>query len=71
MKKDKKQNPPVINKKKTGPGSDPENKFKKGSKGVTAASVDNIIKSATGKTIARTGSGLANEGTSVSYEEER
>ena len=37
----------------------------------TAASLSNIITSAVGKTIARTGSGLANEGTGVSYEEER
>ena len=67
MKKEKKILP-VSKDKKSGPGSNPENKFKKGS---TVASVDNIIGSAVGKTIARTGSGLANEGTSVSYEEER
>ncbi len=67
--KDKKQSPPDTNKKKTGPGSNPENKFKKGR--TTAISLNNIIKSATGKTMARTGSGLANEGTAASYEEER
>lgn len=55
--------------KKSGPGSDPENKFKKGK--TTAGSISNIITGSTGKTIARTGSGLANEGTAVSYEEER
>ena len=59
---------PVTKEKKKGPGSNPENKFKKTS---TPASVDNVITSVVGKTIARTGSGLANEGTSVSYEEER
>ena len=59
---------PVTKEKKTGPGSNPENKFKKTS---TAASIDNAITSAVGKTRARTGSGLANDGTSVSYEEER
>ena len=59
---------PVTKEKKTGLGSNPENKFKKTS---TPASVDNVITSVVGKTIARTGSGLANEGTSVSYEEER
>ena len=59
---------PVTKEKKTGPGSNPENKFKKTS---TPASVDNVITSVVGKTIARTGSAFANEGTSVSYEEER
>ena len=67
MKKDQKILP-VTKEKKTGPGSNPENKFKKTS---TAASIDNAITSAVGKTRARTGSGLANDGTSVSYEEER
>jgi len=59
---------PVSKEKKGGTGSNPKNKFKKGS---PVASVDNVIGSAVGKTIARTGSGLANEGTSVSYEDER
>ena len=59
---------PVTKEKKTGPSVNPENKFKKTS---TSASIDNVITSVVGKTIARTGSGLANEGTSVSYEEER
>lgn len=60
---------PKSNKKKIGPGSDPENKFKKSK--TTAASISNIATGAVEKTIARTGSGLANEGTAVSYEEER
>ena len=54
--------------KKTGPGSNPENKFK--STG-TSKNLDNVISSPIDKTKARTGSGLANEGTAVSYEEER
>ena len=54
--------------KKTGPGSNPENKFK--STG-TSKNLDNVISSPVDKTKARTGSGLANEGTAVSYEEER
>lgn len=69
MKKEK--NLPVSKEKKSGPGSDPENKFKKGSKGATAESVDNIITPATGNVKARSGSGLADEGTAVSYDEER
>lgn len=67
MKKEKKSLP-ISKEKKSGPGSNPENKFKKGGK---AASADNIVVSAVGKTKARAGSGLANEGTTVSYEEER
>ena len=69
MKKEK--IPPTLKPKKSGPGSDPENKFKKGSKGATAESVDNIITPATGKVKPRSGSGLADEGTAVSYDEER
>jgi hypothetical protein len=38
-----KKNPPVSKEIKSSPGSDPENKFKKGTNGSTAASVDNII----------------------------
>lgn len=67
MKKEQKIQP-VTKEKKKSPASNPENKFKKTS---TAESVDNVIKSVVNKTRARTGSGLANEGTSVSYEEER
>ena len=54
--------------KKTGPGSNPENKFK--STGNTK-NLDSVITSPIEKTRARTGSGFANEGTAVSYEEER
>ena len=57
---------PKSNKKKTGPGSDPENKFKKGK--TTSASISNIITSATEKFKARSGK-LDNEGTAISYEE--
>ena len=56
--------------KKTGPGSNPVNKFKKGSNS-TAASLDNIITSAVGNVKARSGSGFADEGTVPIYEEER
>ena len=59
---------PVTKNDKTGSKTNAVNKTKKTS---TAASINNAMTSAVGKTIARTGSGLANEGTSVSYEEER
>ncbi|MES2331104.1 MAG: hypothetical protein V4539_15985 [Bacteroidota bacterium] len=59
---------PVPKDKKMGIGNNPEHKIKKGK---SAVSTDNTITSAVKKTIARTGSGLANEGTLVSYEEER
>ena len=67
MKKEEKILVPTKDK-KTGPGSNPENKFK--STG-TSKNLDNVIRSPIDKTKARTGSGLANEGTAVSYEEER
>lgn len=70
MKKEK-TNEPVANEKKSGAGSNPENKFKKGQKKSTFNSLENVINSAVTTTKARSGSGLANEGTSVSYEEER
>lgn len=70
MKKEK-INLPVAKEKKSGAGSDPENKFKKGQKKSTFNSLEKVINSAVTTTIARTGSGLANEGTAVSYEEER
>ncbi len=46
-------------------------KEKGGKKKSTFSSLENIINSPVTKTMARTGSGLANEGTAVSYEEER
>ena len=67
MKKDK--NLPISKKIKSGPGSDPINKFKK-SKTTTAAEIDNIITSAVESVKARSGRGLANEGTNVDYNEE-
>lgn len=70
MKKEK-INQPVAKEKKTGAGSDPENKFKEGQKKSTFNSLENVINSAVTTTMARTGSGLANEGTVASYEEER
>ncbi len=57
--------------KKSGANSNPENKFKKGQKKSTFNSLENVINSAVTSTKARTGSGLANEGTAASYEEER
>ena len=66
MKKDKII--PLSKEKKSVPGSNPENKFKKGS---TAASINNIITSAAGNVKAKSGRGLTNEGTNVDYNEER
>jgi hypothetical protein len=67
MKKDK--NIPLSNKNKMGPGSDPVNKFKKG-KATTAAAIGNIITGAVENVKAKSGRGLANEGTTVDYNEE-
>jgi len=66
MKKDKII--PVSKVKKSGTGTNPENKFKKGT---TDASVSNIIAGAVGNVKAKSGRGLANEGTNVDYNEER
>ncbi|MEO5947991.1 MAG: hypothetical protein ABIP79_14330 [Chitinophagaceae bacterium] len=76
MKKEKKMPPaskekkplPVLKGKKTGPGSDPVNKFKK-DKSTTAAEIDNIITGAVGNVQSRSGKGFANEGTAPFYEE--
>ncbi|HEY8688239.1 MAG TPA: hypothetical protein VIM07_03325 [Chitinophagaceae bacterium] len=68
MKKDK--NLPVSKKIKSGPGSDPINKFKKG-KTTTAAEIDNIIKGAVGSVKGKSGRGLANKGTNVDYNDEQ
>jgi hypothetical protein len=60
----------VINKskgKKSGTGSNPENKFKKGKSGVTGT---NSITSALDQTRARSGRGFDSTGTVVSYDEE-
>lgn len=69
MKKDK--NIPVTDDKEKVTGTNPENMFKKGSKGASAASVNHIITSAVGSVKAQSGNGLANEGTDVDYAEER
>ena len=50
----------------TGPGSNPVNKFVKGSTGIKNT---DIIRSAVGNVKAKSGSGLANEGTNVDYNE--
>lgn len=60
---------PESKEKKIGPGSDPKNKFKKGT--ASAAAIDNIVTGAVENVKARTGKGLANEGTIVDYNEER
>lgn len=67
MKKEK--NLPVSKKAKSGPGSDPVNKFKKGSKGITLATLNNITTSAVENVEAKSGKGLANEGTNIDYSE--
>lgn len=54
--------------KESGIQSNPKNKFKTNK---TSAPDNDIITSAVGKVKARSGNGLANEGTAVSYEEER
>ena len=64
MKKNK--NLPDSKKAKTGVGSDPVNKFKKGSTGIKNT---DIIRSAVGNVKAKSGRGLANEGTNVDYNE--
>lgn len=66
----KEQNIPAIKVKKTGPGSNPENKFKEG-KPTTAATLDNIITSPVENVKPRSGKGFANEGTVPIYDEER
>ncbi len=66
----KEQNIPAIKVKKTGPGSNPENKFKKG-KPATAAELDNIITGAVEKVKPRSSEGFAKKGTVPGYEEER
>ena len=69
MKKDEKL--PITNEVKRGKGSNPVNKFKKGSKGATISSVDNIITSAVESVKAKSGKGLSNEGSTVDYNEEQ
>ncbi len=61
---------PVTKGKKTGPGSDPINKFKKGQH-TTAAAIDNIITGTVENVKARSGSGFSDEGTVPIYDEER
>ncbi len=68
MKKDEKL--PISKETKSGPGSDPVNKFKKG-KPTSAATLDNIITGAVEHVKAKSGKGLPNEGTNVDYNEER
>jgi len=69
MKKEQKIIPASKVEKKTGPGSDPVNKFKK-EKTTTAAAIDNIITGAVENVKSRPGRGLADEVTVVFYDEE-
>ena len=65
------ENLPASKEPKSDTGTNPKNKFKKGSKGASIASLSNIITSAVGSAKAKSGSGLANEGTDLDYSEER
>jgi len=67
MKKDQKILPATKGK-KSGPGSDPVNKFKKGST-TSAATLDNIITSAVENVTPKSGNDFANEGTVHNYKE--
>ncbi|MFZ1800333.1 MAG: hypothetical protein WAU24_10765 [Chitinophagaceae bacterium] len=67
MKKDK--NLPASKEKKGEAGSNPENKFKKGSKGISLASFNNIVTGAVESVKAKSGRGLDNDGTNVDYNE--
>lgn len=67
MKKDK--NLPASQEKKGGAGSNPENKFKKGSKGISLAAFNNIVTGAVESVKAKSGKGLDNDGTNVDYNE--
>ncbi len=68
--KNENEMPDESNVKKTGPGSNPKNKFKKGQH-TTVAEINNIISSVVENVKPRTGSGFADEGTVPIYEEER
>lgn len=61
---------PASTKIESGPGSDPVNKSKKG-KNTTAAEIDNIITGPVSTVKAKSGRGLANEGTDIDYTQER
>jgi len=70
MKNEEKVTPATKVEKKTGPGSNPENKFKEG-KPATADALDNIIRSAVDNVKPQAGKGFTDEGTVPGYEEER
>ncbi len=61
---------PATKGKKTGPGSNPVNKFKK-NQHTTAASIENIIKGAVGNVKPKSGDGFSDRGTVSIYDEER
>ncbi|MEO6071211.1 MAG: hypothetical protein ABIP31_11760 [Chitinophagaceae bacterium] len=60
---------PAPAKKKTGPGSNPVNKFKKGQP-ASAAAINNIITGPVENVKARSSGGFANNGTVSDYNEE-
>ena len=64
-------NQPTTKEQASKPQTNPVIKGKSVKKKSTFASLENIINSPVTKNMARTGSGLTNEGTAVSYEEER
>jgi len=70
MKKEEKVNPESKMEKETGPGSNPENKFKEG-KPATAEALDNIITSVVDNVKPQAGKGFSDDGTVPGYEEER
>ena len=61
---------PTSKEKKTGPGSNPVNRFKKG-KPTSAAALDNIISGAVENVRARSSEGFTKKGTVPDYDEER
>lgn len=70
MKKEQEIIPALKVEKKTGSGSNPVNKFKKG-KPASAAELDNIITSAVEKVKPHSSEGFNKKGTVPGYEEER
>lgn len=69
MKKDK-NNPASTGRPRSGPGSDPENKFRKDDV-TSVASLNNIITSATSKVKSRTDHGNYHGGIHVEHDEDR
>lgn len=68
--KNENEMPKELEEKKTGSGSNPENKFKKGSKGATAAEIDRISKGAVENVKASAGEGFTDKGSVSVYGDE-